>query len=185
VVIHGYYHQRARRGNEGVGARLTTQVYTADEGEFYDLDRATAASRVTQAREDFSQLGLAPDGFIAPAWLLSAEAQRAVREAGCEYTTRLREVIDLRTGQETSSQTLVWSVRSGWRRGVSVLWNGTLFRLLRSNPLLRISIHPVDLQHRAIWAQIRKLVRRALADRAPFTYERWITRERTFRVTTK
>ena len=55
-------------------------------------------------------------------------------------------------------------------------------RLNASNPLLRISIHPVDLEHRGIWKQIRLLVRQALRDRAAFTYERWIARERTFRV---
>ncbi len=182
VVIHGYYHQRARRENEDWKTRMTTQVYTADEGEFYDMDHATAATLVAQAREDFRQLGLTPDGFVAPAWLLSAEAETAVREAGCEYTTRLRGVIDLRTGRRTKSQALVWSARSAWRRAMSIVWNGTLFGFLAGNPLLRISIHPVDVHHRGIWAQVRKLVAAALRDRAPFTYERWITRERTFRV---
>jgi hypothetical protein len=182
IVIHGYYHLRQRRGDEGLATRVATQVYTADEGEFYDVDRATAAALLARARDDFSQLGLAPDGFIAPAWLLSEEGEAALRETGCEYTTKLREVIDLRTGNRTKSQSLVWSVRSGWRRAVSLMWNGMLFRSLGNNPLMRISIHPVDRPHRGIWSQIRRMVGLARRDRAPFTYERWITRERTFRV---
>jgi predicted deacetylase len=182
VVIHGYYHLRARRGDDGLAARVATQVYTADEGEFYDVDRATAVTLITRAREEFAQLGLSPDGFVAPAWLLSAEGEAALRESGCEYTTRLREVIDLRTGNRTKSQSLCWSVRSGWRRTVSLLWNAALFRMLGANPLLRVSIHPVDLQYPEIWAQIRRVVSQALRDRAPYTYERWVTRERTFRV---
>ena len=138
-----------------------------------------------QALGDFQQLGLAPDGFIAPAWLMSGELEAVLKEAGCEYTTRLGGVTDLRTGKQYKSQSLVWSVRSAWRRAASLAWNGTLFRLLRANSLLRVSIHPVDVMHHAIWMQIRRLLVEALRDRAPFTYERWITRERTFRVNSK
>ena len=29
IVIHGYHHQRARRGNEDLRAKLTTRFYTA------------------------------------------------------------------------------------------------------------------------------------------------------------
>src|SRR5688572_15980822 len=35
AVIHGYFHQRPRRADESISAKLTTRVYTADEGEFY------------------------------------------------------------------------------------------------------------------------------------------------------
>lgn len=185
VVIHGYFHQRAREDEEGLLTKVTTRVYTAGEGEFYSADRATTVELVKQARADFSVLGLAPDGFIAPAWLMNAETEAALKEAGCEYTTRLGGITDLRTGKEYKSQSLVWSVRSAWRRAASLAWNFTLFRLLRSNSLLRISIHPVDVQHHAVWMQIRRLVMEALRDRAPYTYERWVTRERTFRVLTR
>lgn len=178
LVMHGYYHQRPRRGGESVGAKLTTRIYTADEGEFFDLDRATAAALVSKARADFRQLGVEPAGFIAPAWLLSGEAEAALRELGCAYTTRLGSVVDLQSGRVIPSQSLVWSVRSGWRRQVSRAWNTLLSRRLAANPLLRISIHPVDLRHPQIWRQIRALVIRALADREPLTYHAWLTRER-------
>src|SRR4051812_35745211 len=40
IIIHGYYHLRGRRTVEGLRTIFATRVYTADEGEFYDLDRA-------------------------------------------------------------------------------------------------------------------------------------------------
>ena len=178
LVMHGYHHKRARREGESTRAKLTTRIYTADEGEFFDLDRAGAAALVEKAREDFRQLGVEPAGFIAPAWLLSAEAEAALRELGCEYTTRLGSVVDLQSGRVFKSQSLVWSVRSGWRRQVSQAWNALLFRRLAANPLLRISIHPVDLRHPQIWRQIRDIITRALADREPLTYHAWLTRQR-------
>jgi len=178
IVIHGYHHQRARRAGENLRARLTTRFYTADEGEFYDLDQASAHELVAKAEADFRQLGVTSSGFIAPAWLLSREAEDALRELRCEYTTRLGTVLDLRTGRVFASQSLVWSTRSAWRRQMSLAWNALLFRRLASTPLLRISIHPVDLKHATIWQQIRELVTRALADREPLTYLAWVTRQR-------
>ena len=178
LVMHGYHHQRARRDGESARAKLTTRIYTADEGEFFDLDRAAATALVEKARGDFRQLGVEPAGFIAPAWLLSAEAEAALCELGCAYTTRLGSVVDLQSGRVFHSQSLVWSVRSAWRRQASRVWNALLFRRLAANPLLRISIHPVDLRHPQIWRQIRELITRALADREPLTYHEWLTRQR-------
>ncbi|MEO7318214.1 MAG: polysaccharide deacetylase family protein [Chthoniobacteraceae bacterium] len=174
VVTHGYFHQRTRRAGESTKAKWTTRIYTADEGEFYDLDRATARELIAKANAELRQLGLDPRGFIAPAWLLSAEAEAALRDLGVEYTTRLGSVLDLRSDTTHHSQSLVWSVRSGWRRGVSRIWNGFLFRHLAANPLMRFSIHPVDVEHPAIWQQIRALIARALADRRALTYHAWL-----------
>jgi predicted deacetylase len=161
-------------------AKATTRFYTADEGEFYDLDRASATALVTKARAEFQQLGVPTAGFIAPAWLLGSEAEAALCDLQCEYTTRLGSVLDLRTGRTFASQSLVWSVRSAWRRQMSLAWNALLFRRLQANPLMRISIHPVDLRHAQVWQQIRELVTRALAEREALTYLAWLTRQRVF-----
>lgn len=178
IVTHGYYHERARRDGESTMQKITTRIYTADEGEFFDLDRATARSLVARANAELAQAGLGPRGFIAPAWLLGAEAEAALRELGVEYTTRLASVSDLRSGAEWRSQSLVWSVRAAWRRVVSLAWNAALFRALRGNPLLRVSIHPVDIEHSAIWHQVRRFVSGALADRTATTYGEWIEQQR-------
>jgi hypothetical protein len=53
-----------------------------------------------------------------------------------------------------------------------------LFQRLKTNPLLRISIHPVDLHHAAIWRQIEQLIARALEDRVALTYHAWLAAQR-------
>ena len=178
IVMHGYFHERAPRPEESTRDKLTTRLYTSGEGEFYDLDRAAAAALVTKARAEFTELGITPSGFIAPAWLLSTEAEEALRDLRIGYTTRLGSVVDFETGATHHSQSLVWSVRSGWRRRTSLLWNALHFRRMRTSPLLRISIHPVDRRHPKIWQQIGELVSRALADREPLTYHAWLLRQR-------
>jgi len=177
IVIHGFFHQRARRANEGARSRFVTRFYTADEGEFYDLGYDEARLLITEARDDFESHGFHPHGFIAPAWLLGAEAARAAIDAGMSYTTTLRTVRDFALDRTVISQSLVYSVRSGWRRTMSLAWNRTLFRRLAGNPLLRLGIHPPDLEHPAIWEQITMLIDEALRDRQPMTYQSWLARE--------
>lgn len=174
AVIHGYHHQRERKPTDDAREQIITRFYTADEGEFFDIGEDEAARLVSKAREEFRQIGLNPSGFIAPAWLLSAEAERALRRLGIEYTTRLGSVIDLRTGATHASQSMVYSSRSAWRRAMSLAWNAWLFRRLRSNPLLRVGIHPPDFHHKKIWRQICLCIGEALKDRTAMTYEQWL-----------
>lgn len=181
LVAHGYFHRRERRAAESPWARWLTGVYTAGEGEFYDLPEAAAAELLARAQDDFATLNApAPVGFIAPAWLLGADAARAVRAAGFRYTTRLTEVEDFRAGETIPGRSLVYSCRNAWRRSASLAWNGSLARRLRAAPLARLALHPPDLEHRAIWQQVGKIVRDALSDREPFTYSAWLQRRSPF-----
>jgi hypothetical protein len=175
IVLHGYHHQRPRRSNESARDKVVTRFYTADEGEFFDLGYEEALHLITQADEEFRAQGFRPRGFIAPAWLLGREAERAVIDAGMTYTTTLRRVRDFVARSEVVSQSLVYSVRSDWRRGVSLGWNRWLFARLTNNPLLRLSLHPPDFSHPKIWRQVREIITQALRDRMPATYDSWLT----------
>lgn len=177
IVLHGFFHERARRPNESVRDKIVTRFYTADEGEFFDLEYAEASRLIREAQRDFAGQGFRPRGFIAPAWLLSVEAERAAIDAGMIYTTTLRTVRDFAARQEFAAQSLVYSVRSAWRRGVSLGWNRGLFARLTRSELLRLSLHPPDISHLAIWRQIEGIITRALRDREAMTYQAWLTRE--------
>ena len=183
IVIHGYFHERPHRNGEGLPEKFLTRLYTKGEGEFYDLDYDEAFRRITQAREEFVRAGLTPRGFIAPAWLLGSAAERAATEAEMEYTTRLTGVRDLRSGDNFPARTLVYSVRSGWRRVASMVWNGALARQLAGAPLARVSIHPSDRDHPEIWQQILRLTDRLVENRIATTYRDWVAERRTRRGT--
>ena len=174
LVIHGFYHERRRRAGESTRHKLITRIYTADEGEFYDLDCVEALRLMQEARNEFAVQGFNPTGFIAPAWLLGPEAQRAAIAAGFRYTATLRGVRDFSTGSEFLSQSLVYSVRSDWRCALSLFWNRILYSRLTGNLLLRLSLHPPDLGHPGIWRQIEALVSRARRDRHSSTYQEWL-----------
>lgn len=178
IVIHGYFHERPRCPQETLRERLITQFYTQGEGEFFDLGYEEALRRITSARKIFCSSGLEPRGFIAPAWLLGSEGERAARDAGMEYTTRLRTLLDLRTGERFAARSLVYSVHNNWRRTVSLLWNGALERLTEANTLLRLSIHPPDYSFPAVWTQIERFIIKMAEARRATTYQDWIAEHR-------
>jgi uncharacterized protein len=178
LVIHGYFHERPPQTKETFRDKFVTRFYTQNEGEFYDLGYEEALRRITTARDEFRALGLKPRGFIAPAWLLGNEAEQAVRDAELEYTTRLRTVCDLRSESIFPARTLVYSVHNKWRRALSRSWNAALFRLMRTKPLLRISIHPPDYCQPTIWKQILAFIAATKSARTATTYQDWIAQQR-------
>lgn len=178
IVIHGYFHERPPSKRESFFEKLITQFYTQGEGEFFDLGYDEALRRIKTARDEFHASGLKPRGFVAPAWLLSTDGERAARDAEMEYTTRLRSVRDLRFGETFAARSLVYSVQNSWRRTTSLLWNAALRRALKNNPLLRVSIHPPDYSHPAIWRQIVDLVSEMAPIRTPTTYQDWVAEQR-------
>ena len=174
IVLHGFYHRRVPREGDGAGKRLVTEHYTAGEGEFYDLGYEEARERMEDGREMLTGAGLDVVGFIAPAWLLGEEAEQAARNLGFAYTTRLGGVLDLRSGEWTRSQSLVYSPRSAWRRNVSLAWNAFLATRLRKNPLARLGLHPPDWNYDTIKTQALRLAREAAADRRVIRYRDWV-----------
>ena len=174
IVAHGYFHERPAKAGGGPWEKFITGCYTAGEGEFFDLTKPEADELLRKGLEDFRRSGLAPRGFIAPAWLLGDHALESVRNAGFDYTTYLNRIQPLNGVPAARSQSLVWSVRAAWRRVVSLGWNRLLSNRLKTNPVLRVGLHPPDWDHPAIRHQILYIIRSALAGRTALTYERWL-----------
>jgi uncharacterized protein len=178
IVIHGYFHDRPRQGRESLSQKFITQFYTQGEGEFFDLNYDEAFHRIASACDTFRTANLTPRGFIAPAWLLSAEGERAARDAGLEYTTRLRTVLDLRSGDAFLAQSLVYSVQNDWRRTTSLIWNSGVFQVAKNRPLMRVSVHPEDYSFPVIWSQIERFINEMIPLRVATTYRDWIADQR-------
>ena len=114
LVMHGYHHQRARRAGESVGAKLTTRIYTADEGEFYDLDRATATALVEKARARIPAARRRAGGVHRARVAAQRGGRGRAARAGLSNTPRASAASSICNGGRIfQSQSLVWSVRSG------------------------------------------------------------------------
>ncbi len=180
IVLHGYYHDRQESPRETLGTLFWTRLYTKREAEFLDLTLEEARIRLRRGRELFSERGWAARGFIAPAWLMAAQVPNLCGELGFTYTNTLRELIPLVRGGGRSplaSQSLCYSTRAGWRRVASAAWNRQLFGKLRETNLIRLSLHPRDLEFPLLRRQIGQIVRAALARGfEPSTYADYVAR---------
>ncbi len=179
IVLHGYFHDRRESPPEKLSTFFWTRLYTNREAEFLDLPRDTARQRLERGRALFESLGWRATGFVAPAWLMAPGLTNLLAEMGFAYTTRLGEIIPLLPGlnRVKSSQSLCYSARAGWRRFASALWNKYLYGRLRETDMVRLSLHPRDLEFPLMRRQIDQIVRASLKRGfQPTTYGDYVAR---------
>jgi predicted deacetylase len=164
LVLHGYYHDRRESPRETLATLFWTRLYTNREAEFLDLPLSTARERLERGRALFETMGWRTTGFVAPAWLMAEGVPNLLAELGFAYTTRLTEIIPLLPGTNriVASQSLCYSARAAWRRVASAWWNKQLFGRLRETDLIRLSLHPRDLEFPLLRRQIDQILRAAL-----------------------
>lgn len=164
LVLHGYEH-RDPLAPQNLWQAWLRRVYTAGEGEFAALPYLQARQRLRAGRRWMASLGLRPQGFVAPAWLLSEGTWQALAEQPLRYTCTLREVVLLPRGPSLRSMAQVWSARSAWRRTASTCWNAALLRWQAERRLLRLELHPSDDRHAALGRAWREVLTAALSQR--------------------
>ncbi len=184
VQLHGLYHVDDALTPTGLGARLQRRVLTRGEGEFAALGAADAMARIRAGLADLQACGLRDlqvAGFVPPAWLMTRSARTALlaegRRLGLRYASLFTGLLDLQHGRLLRAPALVYSAR--WRitdalaRAVvcsAAGWMG-------SAPLLRIGLHPADVQRSSNLRHAQRLVERALRDRLPLTEGQWLQRQ--------
>jgi hypothetical protein len=164
IALHGYTHQDDGVPHNFVD-RLKRRHYTRGEGEFCDLSMTEATRRITAGVRWFAREGLPLRGFVAPAWLMSDGTWEALRWMDLRYTCTLRQIVLLPERRALTSQSLVYSTSTAWRRQASLAWNAAVAATLRRNPVLRLELHPQDADHPAIRRSWQGLLEAHLAHR--------------------
>ena len=177
LALHGCTH-RDDGAAQGAIDSLRRSHYTRGEGEFWSLTREEALARIDVGLEWFARNRWPLAGFVAPAWLLGPGARAAVRERPFEYTATLRQLIELPNEAVVTSQSIVYSTSSGWRRRVSLAWNACVDLAERTNPVLRIELHPRDADFPAVRRSWQRILARALHRRQPATLAEFMRRVR-------
>ena len=168
IALHGWTHLDEGVPH-GIVDRLRRTRYTRSEGEFWDLDAGAAAERLAAGIDWFESNGWPLHGFVAPAWLLGPGAWEALRRSRLRYTSTLRHIHLLPDAGRITSQSVVYSSASAWRRRSSLAWAGIVATALRNNPVLRIELHPRDADHAPVRRSWQRLLERQLRVRAALT----------------
>ena len=177
LALHGCTH-RDDGAPQGWLDGLRRSRYTRGEGEFWSLSRAEALARIDVGIDWFARNGWPLAGFVAPAWLLGPGARDAVVERPFDYTATLRRLVHLPAQSAVTSQSVVYSTSSAWRRQTSLAWNAFVDLAERGNPVLRLELHPRDADFVAVRRSWQRILERALRTRKPSTVADFMRRSR-------
>jgi predicted deacetylase len=169
IFLHGERHDEA-----GLPRRWQDEIRavgrTAREGEFLTLDYPAARDRIDRGLERLRLIGLDPVGFVPPAWLARPATHLAARDAGLSVSEDDARLFVHARGRTLDSPVLRWSGRTALRAHASALQERMRWLLQRRAPIMRIALHPSDLDHRAAAASIERAMTAWLADRSPTRY---------------
>ena len=168
IVLHGLRHDEVGLPRS-LAHRMRTFGRTDHEGEFASLQPAEARVRIDQGLATLRASGLDAIGFVPPAWLGGPGLERMVRDAGLAFTEDTRGVVTLAAGRRIGAPATCWSTRRAWRAAGSVLVAGLRLRLERARPLVRVALHPPDVESPAVLSSCRRtfgalLERRTVTD---------------------
>lgn len=157
IVLHGYWHQDAGRTYCSLRDRFERRIGTAGEGEFSGLNEDTARTRLLRGLAVMRTAGWQPDGFVAPAWLMSAGTRTSLDSLPFTYCSTRDTIIPLLRDGDISAPSLVVSTRSALRRSLSPAWNQMRLWRRMEAPVLRAALHPRDVRYASIAALWRNL----------------------------
>ena len=174
LALHGYFHCDDGSPPSTPRDWFMRRIYT-HEGEFYQLTEQQALSRLRAGVEMFQRYDWPLEGFVAPAWLMSAGTRQALRQLPLSYTSDPQHLYRLPDFSVVDAPGLVWSARSAWRRGMSKWLSDRRELRWQQAPVIRLGLHPVDMRHsfsREYWLQTLK--RLLDQGRMPLTKADWL-----------
>lgn len=174
VVLHGYSHLDDGPTPRTLRDWVDRRLLTASEGEFAALDAAEARRRLEAGARMVARMGLAPAGFVAPAWLLGAGGREALASTSLRYTSTRDALHSLPSFAPIRAPSLVYSTRTAWRRGFSREWNRRRLVRLANEPRIRAALHPAEASFPEVLAEWRELLTALHSRRRPVLESAWL-----------
>lgn len=155
IFLHGERHDEIGLPRT-LGDAVRAFGKTNGEGEFLTLGYDAARARIDRGVARLRAMGLQPLGFVPPAWLAKPATHAAVRDAGLRVSEDAAAVYLNAPDRSVSSPVIRWSGRGFVRAYGSVLFERLRWRLQRDERVMRIALHPHDLDHPATAASIER-----------------------------
>ena len=168
IFLHGLWHDEVglRRSVRQV---LIGAGRTSREAEFLLLKPAEAADRIDRGLEMLRTCGLAPVGFVPPGWLFGEDTVRIIRQRNLPITEGIVVVTDTHTGRRRIAPALGWDTRTRWL-AVACAGLAAIRRRLEWSRLVRVAIHPQDIDDPVAGPSLRNVLRKLLETREAVSY---------------
>jgi len=168
--LHGDHHleDSARAGGQTTSwtDQWRRRLLTAGEGEFLALDAEAQRAKLTSGRAAFRQcLGYEPTGFVAPAWLFNARLFPILEEMRFQRTEDRHRIFELHEGRSVRSPVITWATRTTLLKYGSIVMAPVLGQFWKTADVLRVAIHPFDLDHDQTVSSIRRLLDSVMQNR--------------------
>jgi predicted deacetylase len=173
LVLHGYFHQDLGVPHSALDW-LRRRIYTAAEGEFCALSEQEAAERLLLGLRWFDSNHWPVAGFVPPAWLLGADAWKALRGfRQLEYVTTFAAIHAVHGTMSWRAPCLTFSARAPWRRMLSCAWATVGFRHSTAE-VLRVALHPRDADFPGLRRAWQSRLAALLKERVPVTKAQFV-----------
>ncbi len=178
-ILHGYFHVDESE-HSSTWDRLKGQAMTASEGEFLGLSQESARARIVAGQRLLHEhLGVTPEVFVAPAWLYSAGTRAALSEIGIAVAEDHLQVWSPTTNTTLArGPVLSYASRTRARIAASWLWSRASTALLGPLPVLRLAIHPHDLDVPALERELDRALEVLLGERTTMLYRDLFSKDR-------
>jgi predicted deacetylase len=168
LALHGYTHLDEGRRPNCMATYFWRHIYTAGEAEFAGLSFRQARQRLAWGREWFARQGWPVEGFVAPAWLMSAGSWRALRRAGLRYTATFSRFYLLQEKRSLFAPSLFYGGGRLTSRFSQPLDSAAAWGL-RQAPLLRLALQPRDARYPSTILHCQRLLEKLLVTREALT----------------
>ncbi|MBJ7331828.1 MAG: DUF2334 domain-containing protein [Solirubrobacteraceae bacterium] len=164
VAQHGLQHRQARNGTPLRQALARWQG--ADAAEFVGLDEGETRRAIESGRRLLKLAGIEPRGFVAPGYAYTP----ALRAALAERFDWWADLLRLHRGGKsaTVAPALTLGTATPLKRALSPMLIRTM--AASSGPLLRLDLHPADLDHPRHMLALDSVLQRA-GRRSAVTYD--------------
>jgi predicted deacetylase len=106
---------------------------------------------------------------VPPAWLINRSGICAVREAGFDYLGLYRGWMRLSDEKKIPAPTITYSTRHPWGDALCRGLQGLIAAYQHHSPVLRLALHPADLQRPENLEHARRLISHCLRVRKACT----------------
>ena len=147
IILHGFTHL-SQNNNVNVQMtllnRLKSKYLTAGESEFMGINEQIASEKIHNGLQVFEKnIGIKPNGFIAPSWLFEKYLPEMLRNYGFQFTEDHLNLYCLNSFKKEISPTVTFASRSLGRIVGSIAWSKIVLPVSYIDNL-RFAIHPLD-----------------------------------------